>query len=78
MKAIELISKTDQQGHLKINYHLDKKESDVRVIILYDDPNEIDEETLWLQSISKNPAFDFLKEPNEDIYTKSDGGPLNA
>lgn len=56
MKAIELISKTDQQGHLKIDYHLDKKESNVRVIILYDEANDFDEETLWLQSISKNPA----------------------
>ena len=78
MKAIELISKTDQQGHLKIDYHLDKKESDVRVIILYDDHNEIEEETLWLKSISKNPAFDYLREPTENIYTLSDGEPLNA
>jgi predicted DNA-binding antitoxin AbrB/MazE fold protein len=32
----------------------------------------------WLRSASNNPAFDFLKEPEEDIYTLADGRPFNA
>jgi hypothetical protein len=30
-------------------------------------------ETEWLQAAATNPAFDFLKYPEEDIYTLSDG-----
>jgi len=31
----------------------------------------------WLEAISRNPAFDFLKDPAEDIYSLKDGKPLD-
>ena len=34
------------------------------------------EETEYLQAASKNEAFDFLNDPNEDIYSLQDGKPL--
>lgn len=37
---------------------------------------EIDESE-WLRSAASNPAFDFLKDPEEDIYTLADGKPFN-
>ena len=77
MKAIEIKSKTDKSGRLRIDYKLDKSERDVRVLILMDDDNEEGEEKLWIQSIAKNPAFDFLKEPSEDIYSLKDGEPFH-
>lgn len=79
MKAIEINSKTDRKGHLKIDYQLDKSNSDVRVLILLedDDKNELDEEKLWMKSISKNPAFEFLHDESEDIYSLNDGEPFN-
>ncbi|MDA3905982.1 MAG: hypothetical protein PF484_07890 [Bacteroidales bacterium] len=78
MKAIEINSKTDKTGHLKIDYQLDRSDSKVRIIILIDDINtEQDEEQLWLSSISNNPAFDFLKDSSEDIYSNNDGEPFN-
>jgi hypothetical protein len=78
MKAIEIRSKTDKTGHLKINYKLDKSESNVRILILLDeDFPEQEEEKLWMNSISKNPAFDFLNDPEEDIYSLKDGEPFN-
>lgn len=78
MRAIEIKSKTDNSGHLKIDYNLSKSNSKVRVLILIgEDMNELDEEKLWLDSISKNPAFDFLNEPAEDIYSVKDGEPFN-
>lgn len=47
----------------------------VRVIILL--PEEIDmDEKEWLRTASTSPAFDFLREPEEDIYTLSDGKPF--
>ena len=78
MKAIEINSKTDNNGHLRIDYKLSRSNSKVRVLILVDDDtNEQDDEKLWMDSISKNPAFDFLNDPAEDIYTLNDGEPFN-
>lgn len=46
----------------------------VRIIILL--PEEDISEEEWLRAAAANPAFDFLKEPQEDIYTLSDGRPF--
>jgi hypothetical protein len=48
----------------------------VRVIILLPEDVDIDEKE-WLRSASVNPAFDFLKEPEENIYTLADGKPFH-
>lgn len=77
MKAIEIHSETDQDGVLKIHYNINKSNSKVRVLILYDDKNESDDENLWLQSISHNPSFDFLNDPAEDLYSLKDGESLH-
>jgi hypothetical protein len=37
---------------------------------------EIDEKE-WLRLANTNPAFDFLKEPEEDIYTSENGRPFH-
>jgi len=37
--------------------------------------DEISEEE-WLYAIAHNPAFDFLKDPAEDIYSVQDGKPF--
>lgn len=78
MRAIEINTITDKLGHLKIDYPINKSEKKVRVIILVDDTVDYDdEETLWLSGISSNPAFDFLNEPSENIYTLKDGENFN-
>ena len=48
----------------------------VRVIIMIPDDTDIDEKE-WLRAASSNPAFDFLKDAREDIYTLSDGKPFH-
>ena len=79
MKAVEINATTDKNGFLKIDYPLKKKKSKVRVIILFDEKNDqTDEEQIWLQSISSNPAFDFLHDPAEDVYSIKDGEPFNG
>ena len=35
------------------------------------------DESKWLYAATTNPAFDFLKEPEEDIYTLADGRPFD-
>ncbi len=39
--------------------------------------DEEDEEKLWKNAVSSNPAFDFLNEHSENIYTLNDGEPFN-
>ncbi len=77
MKAIEIFSKTDKNGHLKIDYKLNKAEKNVRVLILLEEEYPELEEKIWLNSISKNPAFDFLKDSAEDVYTINNGEPFD-
>ncbi|PWR71701.1 vWA domain-containing protein [Methanospirillum lacunae] len=48
----------------------------VRVIVLYSSDNECDEHE-WLQAGAQNPAFDYLHDPEEDIYSVHDGKPIN-
>ena len=48
----------------------------VRVSHLLPEDSDISE-TEWLQAAAANPAFDFLKDPEEDIYTLSDGRPFH-
>lgn len=77
MKTIEIESKTDSVGVLSVSYPLDKKDKKVKVIILHDDNEPIDEEKLWLKFASQNPAFDFLNDECEDIYSLEDGKPFD-
>ncbi len=48
----------------------------VRIIILLPEETEPSEQELY-QAAASNPAFDFLKEPEEDIYSATDGRPFN-
>ena len=76
LQAVELIGTIDEKGQL----HLDEPISTVgqgrvRVILL---PEEAEiGENEWLKAAASNPAFDFLKDPAEDIYTLDDGQPFN-
>ncbi len=77
MQAVEALGHVDSNGTLQINTSLPLKEGDVKVIIMYAENNEMTEEQLWLRSVSNNPAFDFLKDQEEDIYSLNDGKPLH-
>ncbi|MBW8048878.1 MAG: hypothetical protein FVQ77_00765 [Cytophagales bacterium] len=77
MRAIETTGNIDSSGILKLNNPVNLKNSkNVRVIILINEENEI-EEKLWNKAISNNPAFEFLKAKEEDIYSFKDGKPYN-
>jgi hypothetical protein len=76
MTALELTGTIDENRHL----HLDDAvpisgPARVRVIILYSSDDEWSE-TQWLQAAARNPVFDFLKDPAEDIYSLADGMPF--
>ena len=49
----------------------------VRVLILMNAEGELGEDE-WLKTASKNPAFAFLHDPEEDVYSVNDGRPFDA
>jgi hypothetical protein len=76
-KAIELTGKIDAHRRLVLDDALPiTGPRNVRVIILVPDEEDIDESE-WLQAAYENPSFAFLKDPEEDIYSISDGKPFN-
>jgi len=84
MKAIQTTGKIDAEGQLFLDSPIKGILSkSVRVIIFVEEteiegesPEEIDEDE-WLHAAANNPVFDFLKDPEEDIYTLADGKPFN-
>jgi len=77
LTAIELSGTVDENHHLQVDEALPiPGPKRVRVIVLYSPVDEWDEKE-WLQSASHNPAFRFLKDPEEDIYSLLDGKPFH-
>jgi len=73
VKAIETTGTIDAQHRLYLDEPLPVAgPTKVRIIILLPEEADIDEKE-WLYAAASNPAFDFLKEPEEDIYTSKDG-----
>lgn len=77
MQAIEAYGRIDTDGSLKLHTPLPLKEGEVKVIIMYADEDPSAEEQLWLRTVSRNPAFAFLHEKEEDIYSLTDGKPAH-
>jgi hypothetical protein len=79
MTAIEMTGTVDEKHQLKLDGELPiAGPKRVRVIVLSplteiaDDWNEIE----WLKATLSNPAFEYLRDPEEDIYTIQDGKPF--
>lgn len=77
LTAIELTGVVDESHQLQLDDILPiPGPMRVRVIILYSPMEEWNEKE-WLHSASLSPTFDFLKDPEEDIYSPSDGKPYH-
>jgi hypothetical protein len=75
-KAIEVSGTIDAKRRLLLDDPLPVTgPTRVRVIILLPEDADIGEKE-WLCAASANPAFEFLKEPQEDIYRPDDGRPF--
>lgn len=48
----------------------------VRVIVLYSMDGESEDDE-WIHAAAENPAFEYLHDPEEDIYSLADGKPFN-
>jgi hypothetical protein len=77
MTAIEMTGTVDDRRHIQLDEALPfSGPKKVRLIILYSTTDEIDEAE-WLYAAAHNPAFDYLYDAEEDIYTLEDGKPFN-
>lgn len=76
MEAIEKIVQFDEDGNttLKLGKHFSKKNAKIVVLIKDDEITENE----WLSFAMRGGAFDFLKDPSEDIYTMEDGEPYKT
>lgn len=75
MQAVEALAQIDKFGNLKLLEPLKLRNQSVRIIILLPDDENLSDET-WLQSVNQNPAFDFLEDKEENIYSLEDGQPF--
>jgi hypothetical protein len=76
-RAVETTGTVDKEHRLVLDEPLPiEGPSKVRVIILLADDTDFDEK-LWLQAARSNPAFEFLTDAAEDVYTVSDGKPFS-
>ena len=76
MTAIEMTGRIDEHHQLQLDNPLPVSgPMRVRIIVLYPIEDEWDE-IEWLQAATHNPAFDFLNDAEEDIYSLADGAPF--
>ena len=77
MNAIEATGVVDAQHQLRLVEPLPiPGQSRVRVIVLVPEAEDISDEA-WTKAASASPAFDFLKDPAEDVYAATDGKPFH-
>lgn len=78
LTALELTGTIDEHQQLRLHGLLPKGPRKVRVILLYalEAEEEMSEQD-WLKAAVHNPAFAFLADPAEDIYTIADGQPFH-
>ncbi len=77
LTAIELTGTVNEDHQLQLDDVLPiSVPKHVRVIVLYSSDDEWDDNE-WLHAASLSPAFDFLKDSEEEIYTLIDGKPYH-
>jgi len=77
LTAIEMTGTVDRQSQLRLDRPLPfSGPTQVRVIVLYPQTEEISE-TEWRYLAAQNPAFAYLHEKSEDIYSLNDGIPFH-
>ena len=77
LTAIETTGRIESNGKIVIDETFSvNAPTSVRVIVLFPESEDFSESE-WLQAASKNETFDFLNDPEEDIYSLTDGKLLN-
>jgi hypothetical protein len=76
LTAIETTGTIERNGKIVIDetFSVDAP-TYVRVIVLFPEDEDVSEKE-WMKAASNNEAFDFLNDPEEDIYSLADGKPV--
>jgi len=76
LTAIETTGTVDEHHRLRLDESLPVPgPMRVRVIVLYPLPAGSEEDE-WLHAAARNPVFEDLEAPEEDIYSLEDGEPF--
>ena len=76
MNAIETTGIVNAEHQLQLDEPLPiPGQSRVRVIVLVSE--EDISEAAWTKAVSASPAFEFLKDAAEDVYSAADGRPFH-
>jgi hypothetical protein len=76
LTAIEMTGSIDENHQLQLDGVLPVPgPMRVKVIVMYPLSDEWDEAE-WLRAAAHNPAFDSLKDSEEEIYSMTDGEPF--
>ncbi len=77
LQAVEVTGSVDEKHQLHLDQELPVSgPTRVKVIVLYP-LSENGDDGEYLRAAARNPAFEYLKESVEDIYSAKDGKPFN-
>jgi hypothetical protein len=77
LTAIETTGTIEQNGRIVIDEIFSvNAPTSVRIIVLFPEDEDMNESE-WLQVALQNEVFRFLNDPEEDIYSITDGKPLD-
>lgn len=78
LTAVETTGYIDEESHLRLDSILPiTGPKRVKILVLFPTDDEWTEDE-WLYAAAQNPAFDFLADSREDIYSIDDGKPIEA
>lgn len=78
MKPLETTGTVKNERQLILDKPISlPKKSKLKIILFLPEEEGDFNEQQWLHTASQNPSFDFLKDPAEDIYMKTDGLPFH-
>ncbi len=75
-RAIETTGRVIDARHIETTIPVPVGQRVRLVIFLPSGADDEMAESEWMESATKNPIFDFLANPAEDIYTMDDGEPV--
>ena len=76
MKAFETTAVVENPNSIHLDRPLEKTINGKVHVLIFTDEDEVSESE-WMQAAANNPAYDFLKDPAEDVYSLIDGIPWN-
>ncbi len=75
-RAIETTGRVIDARHIETTIPVPVGQRVRLVIFLPSGADDAMAESEWMEAATKNPIFDFLANPAEDIYTMDDGEPV--